>query len=93
MSEGSFFRDFYCVLDLLIMASAWMNIYFPHGNMMFLMVLRFNLVIAKSTHPAAAPLRIITNSIINGVKELTCLYTLITFFMVSSSLATPPALA
>ena len=65
------------------MASAWLNIYFPHGNMMFLMVLRFNIVIAKSTHPQAAPLRIIVNSIINGVGELTCLYSLITFFMVS----------
>eukprot|EP00291_Cryptomonas_curvata_P011554 CAMPEP_0172178204 /NCGR_PEP_ID=MMETSP1050-20130122/15890_1 /TAXON_ID=233186 /ORGANISM="Cryptomonas curvata, Strain CCAP979/52" /LENGTH=2219 /DNA_ID=CAMNT_0012850865 /DNA_START=81 /DNA_END=6737 /DNA_ORIENTATION=+ len=81
LSEGSFFRDFYCIMDLLIMASAWVNIYYPHGNMMFLMVLRFNIMIAKSTHPAAAPLRIITNSIINGVGELTCLYTLITFFM------------
>ena len=90
LSEGSFFRDVYCILDLLIMASAWLNIYYPHGNMMFLVVLRFNLVVSKSTHPLGAPLRIIFNAIVNGVGELTCLYSLITFFMVSPASSPAP---
>jgi hypothetical protein len=63
---GSFLRQPWCWLDLLIVSCAWLNMQFSFGNFMFFMVLRGLKILVDTKIPALSSARVVTKALLNA---------------------------
>ena len=63
---GSFLRQPWCWLDLLIVSSAWLDLKFQFGNFMFFMVLRGLKILVDTRITALSSARGVTKALLNA---------------------------
>ena len=86
LKEDSFFQSPWCLMDLVVVVLAWLNVPFVFGNLMFFMVVRGAKLMVESVHPWLATPRVQMAAIGVGLYKIFIVFLLINFILAFVSL-------